>query len=399
MAPLDGIRVVTVEHAVAGPLCTRHLADLGAKVTKIEPIERGDFARHYDSSVSGWSSHFVWLNQEKLSVAVDLGQERGRGILQRMLLAADVFVANVAPSKADDYVSWPEIREANPGLIECVISGYGSSGSYAMRKAFDLLIQGEAGVTRATGTPEQPAKVGISVADLAGGVYAFASILGALHERHRTGRGRRLNISLFEIMADWMTPLLLMEKYGGGAPPPSGLNHASIVPYGAFKTKSGDMINIAIQTREQWRRFCVNVISRPELAADPRYSTNERRQEARIALEGVIGAALSEVSSEELKGRLEEYDIPWGEIRSVREVLDHPELSDSRRWITATLGQEGPATRILDSPLAAAGAPGPRRVPALGADTIGVLRELGYSAGHINELSDDGIIWVDSNQD
>lgn len=394
--PLAALHVVAVEHAVAGPLCTRHLADLGATVTKIERLDGGDFAREYDSAVQGWSSYFVWLNQGKRSVALDIRSPAGKTILERLLRTADVFVSNLGPGVIDRLLDWPAIRSANSALIECVISGYGSSGPYAGRKAFDLLIQGEAGITRATGTTAIPAKAGVSVADLAGGSYAVTLILAALLERRRTGLGRRVEVSLFDVMVDWMTPLLLAEQYAGGAPAPAGMHHATIAPYGAYRTGDGELVNVAVQTADQWERFCDRVLQRPDLKDLIEYSTNERRVRVRDRLDQDIDAVFSLLSARELEARLEHADVPWGRVRRLGEVLSHPQLIERGRWVEVALGGNSGATgqvaRLVASPLLTAQDSAIGRVPQLGENTTTVLREVGYDDEALQRFRDARVI-------
>jgi len=294
--PLAGLRVVALEQAVAAPLCSRHLADLGADVIKVERVDGGDFSRDYDTYVDGMSSHFVWLNRNKRSLALDLKSEQGKGILLRLLERADVLLSNLAPGALDRLVADEEIAARNPALIRCAISGYGPAGPYQHRKAFDLLVQGEAGVTANTGDPGHPAKPGVSLADLGGGIYATASILAALHQRHATGRGAKLHIAMFDVLVEWMTPLLLAHTEGGVGIEPAGTRHATITPYGPFPTASGPPVNIAVQNERQWVALCA-ALGETAMAADPRLRRNDGRLRHRATVEASIARATGRLSA------------------------------------------------------------------------------------------------------
>jgi crotonobetainyl-CoA:carnitine CoA-transferase CaiB-like acyl-CoA transferase len=364
---LAGIRVVAVEQAVAAPLCSRHLADLGAEVVKVERPPGGDFARAYDSAVRGWSSHFVWLNRGKRSVVLDLKAAGGRAALESLLAEADVLVCNLAPGALDRIIPDDELARLNPRLVRCHLSGYGTSGPYADRKAYDALVQGEAGTIRATGTADQPAKPGVSMADVGGGVYALASILAALYERERTGLGKRLDVSLFGVLLEWMSPLLLAERYAGGAPPPAGLGHASIAPYGPYRCADGADVLVAVQNDGQWRRFCQTALQAPELLR-PELATNGGRVERRDDLEAEIDSRVRRLSSAEFVGRLVAADVPFGRLNTAADVLAHPQAEATGRWTTAAL-PDGTPVVVTTSPLESEGPHGPedvRVVPELG---------------------------------
>ena len=394
---LAGLRVISVEQAVAAPLCTRHLAELGADVIKIERIGSGDFARHYDTSVRGHSSHFVWLNHGKRSLALDLGSDDGRGVLRTLLEDADVLVSNLAPGSIERIVDPTELEQLNPRLIHCLVDGYGSGGSYEHRKAYDLLVQGEAGVTTSTGTPEHPAKSGVSLADLGAGTYAVAAVLAALRERDSTGQGRRVHVSLFDVVTEWMMPLLLAERYGDGAPPPAGTHHASIVPYGAFETSDGRRINVAVQNDRQWASFCREVIEAPELLADERLQTNELRLEHRDLVVTVIAEKLQMLSFRTLCDRLERFGVPWGKLNELDEVVAHPQLRERQRWRTIALSGAGsePQIESLASPLSDLDAiRGLPTVPALGEHSREVLLAAGIPRQRVDELAAAGVIGV-----
>jgi itaconate CoA-transferase len=393
--PLTGIRVISVEQAVAAPLCTRHMAELGADVVKIERIGTGDFARTYDTAVYGHSAHFVWLNHGKRSLELDLASTAGRDVFRELLRTSDVLVSNLAPGSIDRIVGADELEELNPRLVHCLIDGYGRGGPYEHRKAYDLLIQGEAGVTVSTGTPGHPAKPGVSLADLGAGTYALAAILAALRERDLTGRGRRVSVSLFDVVAEWMMPLLLAERYGGGAPPPAGTHHASIVPYGAFATADGRPINIAIQNERQWELLCRDVLEAPQLFEDERFSSNERRLAHRGDVVRTVGALLGRTAFDTLVERLDRAGIPWGRLNELADVVAHPQLAARDRWHQVDLsGAHGMETiESLESPLSdvAPRAEAPV-VPVLGEHTRELLLDIGIPGARIEELLGEGVI-------
>jgi crotonobetainyl-CoA:carnitine CoA-transferase CaiB-like acyl-CoA transferase len=375
--PLCGIRVVAVEQAVAGPLCTRHLSDLGAEVIKIERPGRGDFARGYDTLAYGMSTHYVWLNRGKRSVVLDLKSAPGRAALTRLLGSADVLVSNLGSSALARLVDLDEVRRDNPGLVSCSISGYGPDGPLARRKAFDLLVVGEAEVTANTGAPDAAAKPGVSLADLAGGIYAMAAICAALHERHSTGMGRHVDISLFDIMCEWMMPLLLAEDLSGTSVPPAGMRHATITPYGPYICADGAVLNIAVQTDEQWQRLCTQVLHDPALAEDAAFATNELRMRGRDQCERRVQSGIGRLDRSSLEAALDAADVPWGRLNGTRDVLAHEQLSRTNRW-THTALPGGELVQVLADPFrfAARGAQPVKAVAALGADTEQVLADL-----------------------
>ncbi len=377
MRTLEGITVVSVEQAVAAPFATRQLADLGARVIKIERPE-GDFARGYDRAVRGWSSHFVWLNRSKESVVLDLKTDRGREALRRLLERADVFVQNLSPG-ALDRLGFPpdEVGRLYPRLVVCSISGYGSTGSYRERKAYDLLIQAESGLLSITGTPEEPVKVGISVADIAAGMYAFSGILAALYRRERTGRGAVLEISLLEALAEWMGYPLYYTAYSGEPPPRTGAHHATIAPYGPFPTSDG-VVFLAVQNDQEWDRLCRQVLDRPELSTDPRFASNPDRLTHRKELEELLREAFRQQTTKELTARLLAADVAYGELRTVAGLLEHPQLRERQRWqqipspVGPLLALRPPVNIAGEEPVL-----GP--VPRLGEHTEAVLQELGLT--------------------
>jgi itaconate CoA-transferase len=369
---LQGIRVIAVEHAVAAPLCSRHLSEMGAEVIKIERPGSGDFARNYDSYVLGESSHFTWLNRGKKSVVLDLKSDDGKASLKSLLETADVLVCNLAPGAFERIFSDAEL-DAMPKLIRCHISGYGTEGPYAERKAYDLLVQGEAGVIASTGTEEQKARPGISVGDLAGGTYALAAINAALVERARTGRGQRIDIALFDTLVEWMSPLLLIQKYAGAAPPPAGRGHASITPYGPYLAGDGEEIQIAVQNDNQWLKLCREVIDRHDLADNPAYATNSGRFADRERVEREVSLGFANFDGKTLLERLEAADLPYGIMRDVPEVVSHPQLAARGRWVSARNQANQDFEALLPPFVSNRENLGVRKVPTLGEHTAEIL--------------------------
>jgi len=385
---LSGVRVIAIEQAVAAPLCTRHMADLGADVIKIERPGTGDFARDYDDFVLGYSSHFIWLNRGKRSVVLDLKTAEGTHALCQMLRSADVLVSNLAPGAFDRILSDAELVAINPRLVRCFLSGYGPTGPWAHRKAYDLLIQGEAGTIAATGTPTQPAKPGVSMADLAGGTYALAAINAALFDRERTGTGRRIELALFDVLLEWMSPLLLAQRHTGGAPEPAGLRHASIAPYGPYASKDGDQVLIAVQNPGQWRRLCAHVLRDASLASDPDTASNAGRLRNRARVEDAVQQATALLPTQLLLSLLEEADVPYAHLNQLSDVLDHPQAHSTGRWSEATL-PDGRTATVVTSPFATDAEPtGERRVPRLGQHTSEVLQEAGLDPDDVQALVD-----------
>jgi itaconate CoA-transferase len=362
---------------VAAPLATRHLADLGADVVKVERPDGGDFARDYDSAVRGLSAYFVWLNRGKRSAVLDLKDPSGRRAFDALLDRADVLVHNQGPGAAERLgCTYAELSGRNPRLIFCGISGYGPDGPHRERKAYDLLLQGEAGVIALTGTADEPAKVGISVADIASGMYAFSSILAALVQRGVTGQGVEIQISMLEALAEWVMPAAYVAEYTGRAPGRAGARHNFIVPYGGYRVGDGSSVNLAVQNDGQWRRLCAIVLRRPELADDARFKTNELRLQNRTELEPLIEELLAGDTRESAEARLVEADVPFGTVNRVEDVLEHPQLAARGRWfeIPSPVGQ----LRAFHHPFNLAGLDRPvGAVPALGEHTAEVIAELG----------------------
>ena len=400
MVPFDDLTIVSLEQAVAAPFATRQLADLGARVIKIERPGTGDFARGYDATVKGLSSYFVWLNRSKESLTLDLKKSGGAEILDRLLSRADVFVQNVAPGASDRLGTSPSgLRARYPRLIVCSVSGYGTAGPYASRKAYDLLVQSEAGLLSLTGSEDTPAKVGISVADIAAGMYAYSGILTALLARANNGRGATVDVSLFDALAEWMSAPVAYTQYGGSAPPRTGAHHASIAPYGPVTTRDGEAVYIAIQNPREWTRLCSDVLGLPNLATDPRFATNPQRVANRRALEeiisGVIGPSVAgSMTSHQLIERLEAANIAYARMNSMADFIAHPQLSERGRWrnVATPAGPVAalvPPVTIDDAP---AGGVRMGPVPALGEHTDAILEELGFGAGAIAGWRREGTI-------
>jgi itaconate CoA-transferase len=377
MLPLEGMTVLTLEQAVAAPFATRQLADIGARVIKIERPGAGDFARGYDETVKGLSSHFVWLNRSKESLAMDLKQEEAKEVLRRLIARADVFVQNLAPGAAGRLgFGAEELTARHPGLVYCGISGYGEGGPYTTKKAYDLLVQCEAGLVAITGTPETPSKVGISVADIAAGMYAYSGILSALLRRERTGEGATLEVSMLEALGEWMGFPAYFAGYGGEEPGRSGASHAAIAPYGPFECGDGQTVFLGIQNEREWKRFCDEVLGREELAEDYRFDTNSRRVENRDELHAEIERVFSGLSSEEAIDRLEGAGVANARMRSIRQFLDHPQLEARDRW--REFGSPvGPLRGLLPPAMLDGQEPVMAPIPEVGEHNEKIFAELG----------------------
>ncbi len=379
MLPLAGITVVAVEQAVAAPFATRQLADLGARIIKIERPGAGDFARGYDATVNGLASHFVWLNRSKESLTLDLKHPEAIDVLRRLLARADVFLHNLAPGAMSRLgFAAADVRRAHPRLVVCEISGYGSSGPYRDKKAYDLLVQSEAGVLSITGSEEEPAKVGISVADIAAGMYAFSSVLAALLRREKDGEGASVEISLFDSLAEWMS-YPMYYAYGGAAPTRSGARHAVIAPYGPYPAGDGKTVYLGLQNEREWARFCADVLQRPEMAADARFSSNPRRVEHREELDAAIAEAFRALTAEQVMARLDAAQIANARMNTVQELIDHPQLAARNRWRRVP-SPAGPV-RMLEPPFNFEGMEVPMgAIPAVGEHTDAILAEVGIDA-------------------
>jgi itaconate CoA-transferase len=390
--PLAGMTVVAIEQAVAAPFATRQLADLGARVIKIERPDAGDFARSYDTTVKGLSSYFVWLNRSKESLTLDLKKPDARDVLARLLAKADVFVENLAPGSAARVgVDGAALVGRHPRLIACSVSGYGSSGPYASKKAYDLLVQSEVGLISLTGTEAHPSKVGISVADIAAGMYAYSGILVALLTRSTTGRGAVLHVSLFDALGEWMSAPAYYSAYGGGAPPRSGAHHASIAPYGPYETREGGPIYLAIQNAREWARLCRDVLCRPELEKDARFQSNVDRVRHREALDGEISAVFDRLTAEEIVARLEAAGIANARLGTIDDFVNHDQLRSRDRW--REIGSPSGPLRALRPPVEMTDLePAMGAVPSLGQHTDTILAELGYDAATIAAWRREGTI-------
>lgn len=392
MLPLSGVTVVALEQAVAAPLATRHLADWGARVIKIERPGTGDFARGYDARVRGQSSYFVWLNRSKESLTLDLKQPDAARILERLLTKSDVFVHNLAPGAIDRLgFATDALRTRHPRLIICAISGYGSSGPYRDRKAYDLLVQSEAGLVSVTGTPETPSRAGISVADIAAGLYAYSAILTALLGRTTTGEGSAIEVSLLDALGEWMGHPFYYTVYGGSPLPRSGAHHASIAPYGPCGSRDGRPVYLGIQNDREWIRFCERVLERPELARDPRFATNAARVEHREALQPMVDEVFQHLTVEETVARLDAAGIANARLNTVEEFAAHPQLMARDRW--REIDSPAGSVRALLPPAIIDGLePAMGAVPALGQHTDAILAGLGYDSATITGWREAGVI-------
>jgi itaconate CoA-transferase len=391
MQPLRGTTVVSLEQAIAAPYASRHLADLGARVIKVERPGVGDFARGYDTRVEGLSSHFVWTNRNKESLTLDIKDPRGLAVLRDLLRTADVFLQNLAPgATARAGLGAEDLHADNPGLIVCDISGYGAGGPYETMKAYDLMVQSEAGLLSVTGSEEEMAKVGISVSDIAAGMYAYSSILAALLERGRTGKGAHLDVSMLEATVEWMG-FPLYYAYDGAQPPQrAGAAHATIYPYGPFTAADGVVVMMAIQNEREWLAFCDRFLGDPAIATRPEYASNSARHDHREQLGAVIAARFAALTGAEATAALAAVPVAHARVNTMAEVWAHPQLSARGRWHDL----ETPAGVVpsLELPGLTTGAPRMDPVPALGEHTRGILAGLGLSADEVAALEDDGVV-------
>ena len=390
--PLDGITVVSLEHAIAAPFCTRQLADLGARVIKVERPGVGDFARAYDSRVRGQASHFVWTNRSKESLTLDLKQPHALAALKELLGQADVLVQNLAPGAAARMgLSFEALSQLHPRLIVCDISGYGEDGPYRDKKAYDLLIQSEAGLLSITGTPDEPSKAGNSMADIAAGMYAYTGVLSALLLRGKTGKGSHIDVSMLESLAEWMGYPLYYAFEGAQPPPRTAASHASIYPYGPFQAGDGGTVMLGLQNEREWRSFCEVVLQDTGLAGDARFDSNARRNKHREALKAIILATFASLNTAEVVARLDQAQIANARMNSMAEVWTHPQLKARGRWQTVG-SPAGDIPALLP--------PGRNNsfdyrmdaVPVVGQHTDAILRELGQSDDEIAQLRKAGAI-------
>ena len=394
--PLDGITVVTLEHAIAAPFCTRQLADLGARVIKVERPGSGDFARAYDERVQGLSSHFVWTNRSKESLTLDVKHPQAQQVLAKLLEHADVLVQNLAPGAAARLgLSHDALHERHPKLIVCDISGYGDDrqhpGPYRDKKAYDLLIQSESGFLSITGSAEEPAKAGCSIADIAAGMYAYSSILAALIQRGRTGKGCRIDVSMLESMVEWMGYPLYYAFDGATPPPRAGAAHATIYPYGPFPAGDGKTVMLGLQNEREWVAFCRQVLHRPGLATDERFASNSRRTAERHALRLIIVEAFASLTAEQVIARLDAAQIANARMNDMHDVWQHPQLEARGRW-TQVGTPAGPVAALLPPADTDAFTPRMDAVPGLGQHTDSILAELGWSRAEIDALRSAGTI-------
>lgn len=392
MRPLEGVTIVTLEHAVAGPFCTRQLADLGARVIKVERTDGGDLGRGYDRTVNGLASYFVWLNRGKESVTLDVKQPAGREVLTRLVSRADVVVQNLAPGAAARLGLDHETQaRRDPRVIVCDISGYGDAGPYRDKKAYDMLIQAEAGLVGVTGTADQPSRCGVSIADIASGMYAYSGVLTALLVRERTGKGARVEVSMLEAMAEWMSQPLYYGHYGRRSPARSGATHPTIAPYGPHRAGDGRNVVFGLQNEREWATFCRDVLGRTELATDPRFCSNTERVANRAELTPIIEAAFSGMTADQVTALLERCGIANGRINSVDEVMAHPQLEARGRWRDVETGA-GPMRALLPPTNVSGVELGMGPIPRLGEHTDAVLGWLGYAPGDVAALRARGVI-------
>ncbi len=392
MKPLQGITVVALEQAVAAPFATRQLADLGARVIKLERPGSGDFARAYDKTVKGLSSHFVWLNRSKESLTLDLKFPEGKEILWRLIERADMFIQNLAPGAVGRLGFGNEaLLGRRPKLIVCHVSGYGPDGPYAEKKAYDLLVQAEAGVLAVTGIGDQPAKCGIPVADIAAGMYAYSGILAALFARERSGEGAVLNVSLLDALAEWMGFPAYYAGYGGKAPPRGGAAHPAVAPYGPFTAGDGQTVMLAIQNDREWVSFCTTVLERPDMGTDADFRSNPDRVRHREEMHRRIDAAFQKLTADQVIDRLERASIAYSRMRSVEDFLAHPQLKARGRWAE----MDSPVGKLwaLRPPVDMSNyEPDFGQIPEVGEHDDAILGELGYAPQAIRDLRAKGVI-------
>ncbi|MFD6209469.1 CaiB/BaiF CoA transferase family protein [Peribacillus sp. NPDC060253] len=386
MLPLEGITVVSLEQAVAAPFASRQLADLGARVIKVERPGSGDFARNYDATVHGMSSHFVWLNRSKESLALDLKQDGAKMVLDKLLSEADVFIQNLAPGAVDRLgFSSSVLKKKYPHLVICGISGYGTFGPYMDKKAYDLLIQCETGVVSITGTEDTPSKTGISIADIAAGMYAYSGILTALISRFRTGKGKVMEVSMLEALGEWMGYPLYYSGYGGTDPKRTGANHATIYPYGPFLAGDGKLVFFGIQNEREWKSFCTQVLEKSELTTDRRFHSNASRVSNSSIVKEMIDAVFQKMNSSEIIEKLEKAKIANAHLNTVEEFINHPQLKIRKRW------------REVDSPAGKLNAlippvtfedvePVMNPIPDIGEHTESILKEFGFENQIIGKI-------------
>ncbi|MFD5136801.1 CaiB/BaiF CoA transferase family protein [Streptomyces sp. NPDC058378] len=391
--PLSGITVVSIEQAVAAPFATRQLADLGARVIKVERPGDGDFARAYDTTVHGQSSYFVWLNRSKESLTLDLKSEEGRAVLEELLAGADVFVQNLAPGAAARMgLGADDLAKRFPSLIPCSVTGYGSSGPWADRKAYDLLVQCQTGLVSLTGSAEDAARVGVSVADIAAGMYAYSGILTALFTRATRGSVRAVEVSLFEALAEWMSQPAYYTAYSGTQPPRVGTRHATIAPYGTYTAADGKDVLLSVQNEREWAALCEEFLGEPSLTADPRYATGSARVRHREEVDALLGGRIAASDSGEVMRLLDTIGIANAPVNDVQQFLEHPVLAGRDRWREVPVPGGATMTALLPPVDLAGTAPRMDAVPAVGEHTERILAELGHSPARIEALRAHGAI-------
>jgi itaconate CoA-transferase len=394
--PLEGTTVITLEHAIAAPFCTRQLADLGARVIKVERPGSGDFARAYDQRVHGLASHFVWTNRSKESLTLDVKHPKGQEILRRLVAESDVLVQNLAPGAAARLgLSYEALSPMHPGLIVCDISGYGDDarqpGPYRDSKAYDLLIQSESGFLSVTGTPDEMAKAGCSIADISAGMYAYSNILAALLQRGRTGKGCRIDVSMLESMVEWMSFPLYYAFDGADPPPRAGAAHATIYPSGPFPAGDGKLVMLGLQNEREWQVFCTRVLAQPGLATDERFASNMRRTASRDALREIIVQAFSPFTAAEIMKRLGDAQIATAQVNTMHDVWNHPQLEARERWTAVSTGA-GPIPALLPPGMPREWNARMDAVPTLGQHTDAILAECGYDEEAIAALRSEGAV-------
>ncbi|WP_020657066.1 CaiB/BaiF CoA transferase family protein [Massilia niastensis] len=392
MRPLDGITVITLEHAIAAPFCTRQLADLGARVIKVERPGVGDFARAYDERARGMASHFVWTNRSKESLTLDVKHGQAGEILEKLLAGADVLVQNLAPGAAARLgLSYEALKKRFPRLIVCDISGYGADGPYRDKKAYDLLIQSESGFLSITGSPDDPAKAGCSIADIAAGMYAYTNVLAALIQRGRTGEGCNIDVSMLESMTEWMSYPLYYAIDGAAPPPRAGAAHATIYPYGPFPVGDGKTVMLGLQNEREWEQFCAKVLEQPALAKDPRFASNSARTAARQELRAIIVEVFSHHTSEQVIARLDAAQIANAHMNDMHDLWRHAQLKARERW-TEIDTPNGKIPALLPPGVPNTYSARMDAVPALGQHTDAILGQLGYDSADLGALREAGAI-------
>ena len=390
--PLDGITVVALEHVIAAPFCTRQLADLGARIIKIERPGDGDFARGYDTQVEGLSSHFVWVNRSKESITLDLKQDSALAVLKNLLKTADIFIQNLAPGAAARMGLTSEaLQKENPGLIICAISGYGNDGPYRDKKAYDLLIQSEAGFLSITGTPETPSKAGNSIADIAAGMYAYTNILAALLQRGKTGKGTVIDISMLEALSEWMSFPMYYAYQGAKPPSRNGASHATIYPYGPFNAGDGKTVMLGLQNEREWVQFCEIVLENPDLAKDDRFDKNYKRNEKRAELLEIINKCFEKLTAEQVIARLDQAQIANARLNDMEGLWKHEQLKARHRW-TEVDTPAGKIAALLPPGLNDSYEYRMDPIPAVGQHTELILKELGMSEADIAQMRSSGAI-------